>query len=72
MNKSELVGEGGPNIVRSYMNMFQHIRWSLYSEVHDEQVSICPGAGPYTWTPLPVDRQTRLKTLPSRNFVGGR
>ena len=25
-----------------------------------------------TWDPLPVDRQTRLKTLHSRNFIGGR
>ena len=27
-----------------------------------------------TWEPLPnqIDGQTRLKTLPSRNFVGGR
>ena len=31
----------------------------------------CTGGG-CTWEPPPVNKQTRLKTLPSRKFVGGR
>ena len=54
--------------VRSKLNKFEHV-WAL------SQGSVQEGSGlePYTETQFPhMDRQTRLKTLPSRNIVSGR
>ena len=54
---------------------------SLYDEVQVKQVWICLGVPMYSvfecimdngpLAPLWTDKQTRLKTLLSRNFVGG-
>ena len=50
-------GVGGCK-VRFKLNKFDHVQRGL-------------GLSTDGTCPLPMDRKTRLKTLPSRNFVGG-
>ena len=56
----------GSCTVRSKSNKFEHDRGGPC------MVRFSASCVVVMWYPPPVDRQTRLKALPSGNFVGGR
>ena len=51
------------------LNKFEHVRGR--GSLHGEVTNAIMGNG-HMGSPPWTDRQTRLETLPSRNFVGGR